>query len=881
MLNEQASLGGLASIIASISLFAVSVILILCAAIPGPSPGWAVTTSFSEYFATDYAKIAFGIISGIGLMICLATGRPLYLCFFAPALMMAVLPLERITLDTSYLRYKSAFDREVESRRLPVSLDDARQVNQSPELQAFILSQPELAFQNVGWISPLRTLVGIQGYEAAQYDWFSRGKEDARTKLAAQKKPRPDYSAAVNKRDAARNALIAEQGRKITRCLPYRRGFNVDGPPYCPVSPADTRDEQAALAAAEAELGRAVANAEAFDAAAEAELTSSVASTIATVNSLTSTVSSTRETVIDWSCTLVISVVTLVLLFFFGILGNSPARFAAISGVIAVTVFIVATALLGDLPLPSAAPSIMSLATGTFVLLSGISVGRLWFDNRTLINSISPLRRRQVLLVALRRWCPLFICLLIGMGFAAFFSSWLSRAAYDVKIDRPVAYASPSSGICSNPHKAVLIPLQPSAKDLEADIDNSIECHLANARNVAQKLNSNTSNAMVDLADEAGALALSAVDRLLPRSLPCDADGEDRRSSCVSEAFNYPECKWFDLICKAKRIPHRASEKAYLDVRLDTVEWVAGRIEKLKQDLGAKAPLAQASVDNLVVFALSQAAAQVRLRLWQGFRVWEILNAVAFLLSVVAVCKSAGYVCARVFYSQRPTQRKKGVQSQDLPKVSISETQVHELKTPGLHYVLMGVDTGGVAPKGPWPPQISKMFFARFPLKMLFNYIRLESKSDVAEFGTKNAGRFIEVTLTEGQAISFYANNLYSFSATIKFSTRWSFRMPNLLRGRISSSTATGPGVIVFASPGPVRLLTAESEGQGHSPTALIAWSPDLDIIATKKASMSDIYFGGIVIKPQAGSFAIFDLSARRSYFPGAVKFIPLLLSPV
>lgn len=314
-------------------------------------------------------------------------------------------------------------------------------------------------------------------------------------------------------------------------------------------------------------------------------------------------------------------------------------------------------------------------------------------------------------------------------------------------------------------------------------------------------------------------------------------------------------------------------------MREDAVRWVTQRVSQLNIAVQQESPAFQKNVNNIALLSLSEAESEVRLRLWQGFRIWDALNAVAIIVVTIAVCKSIGYVFARIFYTQPALQRVNTRPKTTVPSVNVSEAQAHVQRAPGLYYVRIGAQVGGVATKGPWFPQMSKMIIARFPLRSLFNFFCLGGRDEHAEMGIQHAGRFVEVTLADGESVSFYARYLYAWSATISLSTSWSFRLPNLLRGRISASTATGPGILILASVGPVKVLTAESVGEGHSPTTLMAWSKDLDVIANKKAEVSDIYFGGVVIKPQSGSIAVFDHS-RRFIFPGAVRFIPLLLSP-
>ncbi|MDW9735737.1 hypothetical protein GOC00_08535 [Sinorhizobium meliloti] len=883
--GEQASLTPRLAIRAgAFSLFFVAVMLCLCAAMPPPDWGWSAATPFASYLSGDVFRIVCGMFAGFGLMFALAAKRLLYFAFFIPALLVATLPYPTLSLETALLRNPIAFDRAWQRYQELPGNTLVSSVNSDEALRSALIAKPETALRKIGSTDFLQRVVGTSALEARRLQWFDTGNQTATAALSAPNVQQIDVNPFTQQVSAAQAALA--EASKTTRFRCPRIIKYSDAPPCDDtINIPDTTAQTNAVTAAVTAEATAKAQAESA-ASAEAQRLQAAASTLSSVAGLARTFEAAGAAAINWYWTVFISISTLTLLFLFGainyriaIWGTGIALIA--TGGLAVLSF-VGTILSegGKLSITALASIVMSLAVMAVGTLSGAVIGRMLEDNVPLIQKISKIRRDRVLGEAALKWLPLLACVVLG----TFIANRATKATHDFAYNIPIAAIAEADAAesCKNTDKRLVFQLLPPTGDLEVDVDHSVGCHFSSALKAARDANSASAQQSSAAVGSAGDMAIAAVNRVIPTSLPCDADGHnirDNRGTCVSDAFNYPECRWWQLICKAKRIPHRAAESAYANARADAIGWVSAKVHSIKATADADAPIAQAQVDAFALTAFENVSIEARTGLWQGFRVWDAIHAGAFVIFTIAACKSAVYVFSRIFHSQRPLRSRKTSKERRLGIV-VSTVPKYKLEKPGTYYLKMGADPGEVAPKGPWFPQPLKMFFARLPFRLFFNFFTLKEGQHVP-FSEEGNGRFVEIEIEDSQKVAFYPTYLYAWSDTVRFSTTWSFRLPNLLRGRISTSTATGPGRIILFSKGSVEAIDSDYNGQGYPPTRLMAWSADMDVTTSSDVSTSAIYFSGVLIRPQDDSVAIFDVSAGTQMFPGAVKFIPLLLSPI
>lgn len=870
----------LALVAGAFSLFFVAVILCLSAAMPPPDWGWSVTTPFSPLLSGNLVRVTSGIMAGFGLILGLVAQRPLYFAFFIPALLVATLPYRNLSLETALLRNPIAFDREWARHRERPSEADVASLNGDVERRSRFLDEPEIAWRQIGSMQLLNSVVGVQAIEAKKSQWSSGGRQTASEVLAAQTILAPDITAETQRVTAAQNALAAKtetHGNFIEHCTMFER--KMGGPCGGWEEAPNTEAETAELASAVAAEAAAKAKVDAAN-SDEAKRIEALKSSMSSISGLAKTFEVAGRAANNWFWTIFISTSTLALVVLLGIVDYRIAIWGlgaatSLTGGIAALVF--GGAVRVALPawgFTAILPIAMSVAILSVAATSGAIIGRLLEENLPLLWKITKIRRGRVLGESSLKWMPLMACIVAG----SFTAAWLVNKAYGYAYNIPVATAQVDG--CGNQQKRLVFELLPPARDLEIDTDYSVSCQFEGALKAARDANSASAQQSVNAVGSAGEMALTAVNRVIPTSLPCDADGHNIPSdggTCVSDAFNYPECKWYQLVCKAKRIPHRVAERTYANARADAIGWVSNKVQAIKDKVAAEAPIAQAQVDALAVEAFENVSVEVRTGLWQGFRVWDAGHAAAFLIFAIAACKSAGYVFARVYYSQRPLSTRSTTVVIG-PDITVSSSSSYDLRKPGTYYLKLGADPGEVAPKGPWFPQPTKLLFSRFPFRTLFNFFTLKEGRHVP-LSEKGTGRFIEIEIAPSKPVAFYPQFLYAWSDTVKFSTKWSFRLPNLLRGRISTSTASGSGRIVLYSKGPVKAIDGNYEGEGYPPTRLIAWSSDMDITASSDAKLGSIYFSGILIRPQGDSFAVFDAGSRM-IFPGALRFIPVLLSP-
>lgn len=862
------------------SLFFVAVILCLSAAMPPPDWGWSVTTPFSPLLSGNLVRVASGIMAGVGLILVLVARRPLYFAFFIPALLVATLPYGNLSLETALLRNPIAFDREWARQTKRSSEVDVAGINGDAERRSRFLDEPDIAWRQIGSMQLLSSVVGAQAIEAKKSQWSSSGRQTASDYLSAPTILAPDTTPQTQRVTTAQNALAAKKetnGDFIQHCSMMERkmGGPCGGWYEAPNTDAETAELASAIAAeATAKATVDAANSE------EAKRIEAARSTLSRISGLAKTFEIAGGAANNWFWTIFVSAATLALVVALGIIDYRIAIWGV--GVAALLTGGIAALFFGG-AFPVAPPGwgftailpiLMSVAILSVAATSGAIIGRLLEENLPLLWKITKIRRGRVLWETSLKWMPLMACIVAG----SFIAAWIANKAYGYAYNIPVATAQVNG--CGPKQNRLVFELLPPARDLEIDTDYSVSCQFEGALKAARDANSASAQQSVDAVGSAGEMALAAVNRVMPTSLPCDADGHNIPSdggTCVSDAFDYPECKWYQLVCKAKRIPHRVAERTYANARADAIGWVSNKVQAIKDKVAAEAPIAQAQVDALAVEAFENVSVEVRTGIWQGFRVWDAAHAAAFVIFAIAACKSAGYVFARVYYSQRPL-RMRSTAVVSGPDITVSSSPSYDLKKPGTYYLKLGADPGEVAPKGPWFPQPTKLLFSRFPFRTLFNFFTLKEGRYVP-LSEKGTGRFIEIEIAPSKPVAFYPQFLYAWSDTVKFSTKWSFRLPNLLRGRISTSTASGSGRIILYSKGPVKAIHGNYEGEGYPPTRLIAWSSDIDITASSDAKLGSIYFSGILIRPQGESFAVFDAGSRM-IFPGALRFIPVLLSP-
>ena len=523
---------------------------------------------------------------------------------------------------------------------------------------------------------------------------------------------------------------------------------------------------------------------------------------------------------------------------------------------------------------------------GTFLLalyLAARIVRAFVVQNADIWLMLRPVRLAFVVAKSLGWWSGLALATCGGVYFGAQATNYLETVTYGIALrdsaGNPTKLQLGGQWLCEDETQTMIVPASPTNKQLEADIDNSVRCYFAVSQ--AEILQADAAAKISDALKNPREIAGIAFDRFVPGSLPCSAEG-DQRAHCISTAFDYPDCSWYHLLCKLRRMPHVAADRAYGDARARLRMRFLNRVIAAAEVTAESATATQEVMQPALAKAVREMSLAVRDAVAATFRTWDVINAIGALVFTMAVVKSFGFVLARVLfdefarsglliaapYSKLRTER-----------IAHSDQQSRRVEKPGRYYVSGLAEVTSVAPTGPWLWKPWKFAFARFPSLTLLNRFTCTSAAEGVHFTGINAQDFVRIDLIEGAEVAFTVGRLLAFSNSLKFRRVWSFRLTHLVLGRASMAVAKGPGVLYLCSFGAVRSMSSPPK-TSFSPDRLLAWQPNCGFTVKSTLTIESIYMGGITIGEAYDQIAIYDAKGYRAGLGGAIGFIPMLLLP-
>ena len=535
----------------------------------------------------------------------------------------------------------------------------------------------------------------------------------------------------------------------------------------------------------------------------------------------------------------------------------------------------------------------LEAASGHFVTLHGIFLLALYLavriirafvvQNADIWRMQQPFHLGLVFVRSLGWWSGLALATCGGVYLGVQATHLLETATYGIplrdKDGNPTTLQLDGQWLCEDQTQTMIVPASSTDKQLEADIDNTVRCYLAKRQ--AEILQADVVGQMSSALENVEDVAGNAFDHVVPWSLPCNANGASREG-CISPAFDYPDCSWYELRCKLRRMPHVAADRAYSDARARMRVRFIDRVVASANATVEAATSTQDAAQPALAEAVRSMSLAVRDAVSATFRTWDVINAISALVFAIAIIKSFGFVLARVLFDDlaRRGLRIAPPRGNTVPsRIAFSDENSRRVETPGRYYVNCQAEVTSVAPTGPWLWKPWKFALARFPGLTFLNRFTCISADDGIHFTGINAQDFVRIDLGENAEVAFTVGRLHAFSSSLAFRRVWSFRLTNLVLGRASMAVARGPGVLFLCSLGAVKGMSA-APAASFAPDRLLVWQPNCSFDVKSTLSIESIYMGGITIRGAQDVTALYDAKGYRAGLGGALKFVPMLLLP-
>ena len=435
------------------------------------------------------------------------------------------------------------------------------------------------------------------------------------------------------------------------------------------------------------------------------------------------------------------------------------------------------------------------------------------------------------------------------------------------------------------------------ARDVDAEIARRVEAWRQKVRGGV---------AGIDLgagADGIGDAVTAVVDANVPAFLSDREAREAGGGSGVGRAFDLADCGWFDVPCHTANRMLRSAQTSYRDLRAALRADLAARVGVAVE----AAAEADQAVREPVLATVDAAFAAFRRSLLDGLggilRFWSALDAVGLVLLVVVALKSFGFVYLRNLHRIAGFNLRlrraagglgpPGADARDapseasVPRLALSDAAGRLTFRPmGDVFVAGSERVPGRRSRLARPgPSLGLFLLNLLPALVRRNgpdlLFRVYEAGPGAEFAMSTARdrALAAVRLEAGEALAFRPAALAAFTRGLGVRGRWTFDAVSLLRGRLRSATASGPGVVVLRTGGHAILSAPHAQPAFLEVSGLIAWAPDASYEIKGAGGFCGVYCGTTDVRPVGGGCALGDQGAPDGAML-AVKRVGMLLLP-
>jgi hypothetical protein len=865
-----------------ITVGVVASMLCLATLAPLPVAGWSEDTSIGHALAGQFGRTLFTVLAMLALLYGILAMRISPLLFCMPLVLFEMHRPETLSLNDGVLNSFMEIEAVTSAAMAEVSSEEVREVLAALRdgASASALAEADEVPLTVGWGVPLSTYA----ITARMAQWRETGAVQAE---AVARNPREAEGQIAPLQERHLNLQMEEihwynciesvRGDEIFRDRNFGGSiFNRFNRPNCGSKPDNSQAiaaVNAEIAAIEAAMGRNAGQ----DALAEgyaAELLAQKALYAA---------AQVRRALWDqtWAFALGLGAIVALAALLLPQGHLVPAVAVVVSGICVVF----GPDSLGALAQDPAGWQFVALH-GVFLLALFLSVRilRLFvLQNRDMWSLLSWGDLIGLTLLAVAWWSLLGFFTLLGFWGNVEMTKALDRIAYIVPLTTQVAdlNRAQEGWLCQNPEQRLIFPASPAARQLEADIDYSVGCHFQDVQAAVQA--TGVADEVTNDLASAGTAAARGFDRVVPGHLPCQAGGANHSGNCVTEAFNYPDCDWLQLICKVKRIPHRMAERAYADKRAEMRASFVARVTTIAEDISTGVQGAETAIKPALSEAVLQMGLETRRGLATGFRYWDVINAVGAVLFAMAVVKSFGYVLARLVFDR---VARDGLVLPPRPnllasdKAEFASEESRTVHRPGRYYMRAGGIVSNVAPTWPWLWRPWAMPFARLPRLIFLARFSLVEGDDPVVIARAKTSEFAKINLEPGEAVSIAMPRLFAFSSTVGLRRVWTFHLSHLIQGRASMAVVSGPGTVYLRSRDKIEDGRSKS-ARSFAPTRLLAWDAGQRFVVRGRVTPETMYMGGVTLSGEEDVLALYDSHSGGAAATGALRFIPLLLMPI
>jgi hypothetical protein len=523
------------------------------------------------------------------------------------------------------------------------------------------------------------------------------------------------------------------------------------------------------------------------------------------------------------------------------------------------------------------------------LVLIGAIVGAFWsLESLKLLVLLLPLLAFALVVLTLR-----FLVLAIAQNFSVLWEIGLVRtfglmARSFVYWSPLLLLALPAELITREIHEAfttgvydkTFINRYGPSKDMESDLIKSIASEAENAK---AKWHARVENLTGDLRnpalpiDQYDQRVCEEFDAVFPMSLELKSRNYDGFWGPLKDQVSETVVEELEAGYSKTRQSARKGLQRELNQRVE-VKAHEGRDAVLNDIV----PQIQTMGEEAIESARQKAQNSVQL-LYSGMRGFRIVSAVLFVFLCI---RSYLYVFGRTAFTEDS-----GAFISLGAKLGAGATATGSIKLCGQQYKISGSDLGDYfvsrrfEPHGKAPqfalPQPGAAAVARLR-NHAFTMNRLHM--DEARFGvyftSVQGSEFIEWNIPEDVTVIFDFRHFVAMSEGIRLSSLISFRISTLLFGRVSFSTATGPGRLILITTG--RPVAGDNEESNASIPAnrLVAWMQNARFSIESELNLVDIYMSGVYVRRIGSEHLIFDADSKGNSNGGIAKFVRYFLLP-
>lgn len=196
-------------------------------------------------------------------------------------------------------------------------------------------------------------------------------------------------------------------------------------------------------------------------------------------------------------------------------------------------------------------------------------------------------------------------------------------------------------------------------------------------------------------------------------------------------------------------------------------------------------------------------------------------------------------------------------------------------------YASRSYEPSGRPPKFSIPQKVSVIFGRLRTGNYALNHIVMKDREGSVYYNALGGTQFVQWALQPGEEVVFNLRNFVAMSETVKLTTTYSFRMTSLLLGRLSFTTARGPGKLVLLTKGE-PVTSGELKGNASVPVSrIIAFQKNTRFHVHSELNMVDVFLSGIYLQKKPEDLIIIDADEKGSAKSGISKFIRSFLLPI